>query len=329
MIYAFGTYQLDTVTYELYDDGNLCKVETRAFEILIYLIEHRHHIVSREELAENLWPGQIISQAVVNNAIKAARRAIGDSGTGQHKIRTVRGRGFRFVAEAHEQRLVTAMLTEPQPHDSQASSSLKHISIDPDTDSQNVLVGDYGFVTVLCGTLEHPEALSSSLGYEATQGLRRAFFTSAREEAEQHDATFKFFGADGFLILFGLPGAHDDHVRRAVLSGLRIQDRLYESCEALEGQPPINATIQMGLYTGLIEIQSQRDHLEWTPLHKSEPTVRAIRLHDEANGGILLASKGAIPYVQEVVKYTEHGILPMSGQEQPIIAYRICGLLTS
>jgi DNA-binding winged helix-turn-helix (wHTH) protein len=329
MIYTFGNYRLDTANYELYEGGNLCRLETRAFEVLIYLVEHRDHVVSRDELMENLWPGHHIKDEVIRNAIKAARKAIGDSGDGQHKIRTVHGRGYRFVADAQEQCTGTSTLNQSRPHNGHAPLSSVRLSVDPTAAPQDVFVGDYEFMTVLCGTLENLEALVSGLGFQGTQDLRRTFFALAQEEAERHEGTFKFFGADGFLVLFGLPVAHADHVRQSVLAGLRIQERLYESCAVLDGQPPVEATVRMGVHTGLIEIENQRDHLELTSLSKSETTALAIRLHYQARRGEFLTSKATLPYVEDMVKYVEHDAIPVPGHAQPIMVYRICGLATS
>src|SRR5687768_4677119 len=99
MIYAFGTHKLDAKNYELYDDGHLCKLDSRTLELLIYLVENRDHVVSREELLTHLWPGQIINEGTLHNCIKTARKAIRDRAGGQPKIRNIYGRGYRFVAE--------------------------------------------------------------------------------------------------------------------------------------------------------------------------------------------------------------------------------------
>ena len=329
MIYTFGNYRLDTENHELFEGDSLCKVESRARDVLIYLVKHRDHVVSRDELIEKLWNDNIVKDETIRNCIKAARKAIGDSGDGQQKIRTIHGRGYRFVADVQEQGIDTPTSHESQPHDGQGPLSSVRLSDDPTAPPQDVFVGDYEFITVLCGTLENLEALVSCLGFQVTQGLRRSFFALAQEEAERHKGTFKFFGADGFLILFGLPVAHADHVRQSVLAGLRIQERLHESCAALDGQPPVEAMVQMGVHTGLIEIEHQRDHLELTSLSKSETTALAIRLQNRAKRGEFLTSRATIPYVKEMVKYIEHGAIPVSGHTQPIMVYRICGLTTS
>ena len=103
MIYTFGSYHLNTQTYELHCNDDLCKMDTRAFDVLRYLIEHRDHTVSRDELLENLWPDQSVSEGLITNCIMTARRAIGDSGGGQEKIRTLYNAGYRFVAAVEEQ----------------------------------------------------------------------------------------------------------------------------------------------------------------------------------------------------------------------------------
>ena len=88
MIYTFGTYRLDTQTCELCCGDALCKLEPRVFAVLMYLVENRDHVVSRDELVDNLWPGQVISEAVLNNCIMTARKVLRDSGEDQQTIRT-------------------------------------------------------------------------------------------------------------------------------------------------------------------------------------------------------------------------------------------------
>jgi DNA-binding winged helix-turn-helix (wHTH) protein len=328
MIYAFGTYKLDATNYELYDNGRLCKLDSRTFELLIYLVENRDHVVSREELLTHLWPGQIISEGTLHNCIKTARKAIRDRAGGQLKIRNVYGRGYRFVAQTQEQQPIIPMFKASEPHDDPTETSTLSSLVDSTCTSQNVLVGDYEFVSVLCGTLAHSEALISCFGFESTHHLRQTFFALAKAEAQRYEGIFKFYGSDGFLLFFGLPVAHDDDVRRAVQAGLSIQKGLYECCDALDPQSPVDATVQMGLHTGLIELRSKPDHFGFVRLSKSETTRFAIRLHYLAKGGEFLTSRATIPYLQEMVKYKEYDTIPMPKSSQPMRLYRIYGLVS-
>jgi DNA-binding winged helix-turn-helix (wHTH) protein len=48
---------------------------------------------------DQVWHDRFISDSAITSRIKAARRATGDDGERQNVIRTVHGRGYRFVAE--------------------------------------------------------------------------------------------------------------------------------------------------------------------------------------------------------------------------------------
>ena len=98
MRYVFGDYELDTQLFELRQAGKPLKIEPQVFNVLAYLMQRRDRTVTRQELLEQLWPEQFISDAVLSYCIMAARKAIGDSGRTQRLIKTVHGRGFRFVA---------------------------------------------------------------------------------------------------------------------------------------------------------------------------------------------------------------------------------------
>ncbi len=99
MIYGFGTsFELDTDAAEIRDGGSVIPVEPQVFDVLAYLIAHRDRVVSREELLDNIWGDRFVSESALTSRLKSARRAVGDDGRTQAVIRTVHGRGYRFVA---------------------------------------------------------------------------------------------------------------------------------------------------------------------------------------------------------------------------------------
>ena len=99
MIYAFGDCELDTDRFELRRDGVRHHVEPQVFDVLVYLVEHRERVVSREELLAQVWGTSYVSEATLSSRLMAARKAIGDSGRAQALIRTVKGRGYEFIGE--------------------------------------------------------------------------------------------------------------------------------------------------------------------------------------------------------------------------------------
>jgi DNA-binding winged helix-turn-helix (wHTH) protein len=102
MTYRFADFELDGDVHELRKDGVACSVEPQVFDVLLYLIEQRKRLVSREELFEHVWHGRPVSDATLSSRLTAARHAVDDSGKHQSITQTVPRRGFRFVAEVEE-----------------------------------------------------------------------------------------------------------------------------------------------------------------------------------------------------------------------------------
>lgn len=97
-VLAFGDSRIDVHARELHHDGAVVSLEPRIFDLLEFMARHPHKALSKDELQAQIWPGQVVSDTVVSQAIMKARRAVGDSGQQQSVIATIHGYGYRFVA---------------------------------------------------------------------------------------------------------------------------------------------------------------------------------------------------------------------------------------
>jgi predicted ATPase/DNA-binding winged helix-turn-helix (wHTH) protein len=102
VIFAFGDCEVDIGRRELRRRGSVVHVEPQVFDVLVHLIERRDRVVSKDELFQAVWRGRIVSDDALSSRISAARRAIGDSGTKQIRLRTIARHGFRFSGEVEE-----------------------------------------------------------------------------------------------------------------------------------------------------------------------------------------------------------------------------------
>lgn len=115
MIYRFADCILDSRLRELTVGDTPVHLEPQVFDLLVYLLECRDRVVSRDELSDAVWQGRIVSDGTISARIFAARQAVGDTGEAQAVIRTVPRRGFRFTApvnveDSHED------IAGPAPH---------------------------------------------------------------------------------------------------------------------------------------------------------------------------------------------------------------------
>jgi TolB-like protein/cytochrome c-type biogenesis protein CcmH/NrfG len=101
--FIFDNHTLDTERRELLRGGAAIAVQPQVFDLLVYLMQNRERVVSKDDLIALVWRGRSVSDSTLTSRINAARIAIGDSGKEQKLIRTIARKGFRFVGGVTEQ----------------------------------------------------------------------------------------------------------------------------------------------------------------------------------------------------------------------------------
>lgn len=100
----FGDYELDFDSQELAHRGRSVRLERIPMTLLMLLIEHRERLLTREEIANKLWGDGVFLDVDngINTAVLKLRRVFEDSPQNPVFIRTVSGRGYRFIAPVNE-----------------------------------------------------------------------------------------------------------------------------------------------------------------------------------------------------------------------------------
>ena len=98
--YRFGIFEADRVTGELRRQGIRIKLSAQPFQVLCLLLEHPGKLLTREQIAQELWPGDtfVDSEHGVNSALNRIREALGDTARNPRYIETLARRGYRFIA---------------------------------------------------------------------------------------------------------------------------------------------------------------------------------------------------------------------------------------
>ncbi|MGH8482673.1 MAG: winged helix-turn-helix domain-containing protein, partial [Nevskiaceae bacterium] len=107
--WVFGSAVLDERSLELHVNGEQVTLERKPLEVLLYLLHHSGEVVTKDDLAENLWPGRILTETVMTRCISVLRQALQDED--RSLIRTVHGYGYRLVARVK----VEASAAAPAP----------------------------------------------------------------------------------------------------------------------------------------------------------------------------------------------------------------------
>jgi DNA-binding winged helix-turn-helix (wHTH) protein len=110
--FVFGQCCVDVARREVRLHGRTLRVEPKIFDLLVYLLEHRARVVSREELKSKVWRGAPLSASALARAIMKVRRAVGQECIDVHGvIRTYHRVGYRFCVPESELEMVETALS--------------------------------------------------------------------------------------------------------------------------------------------------------------------------------------------------------------------------
>jgi DNA-binding winged helix-turn-helix (wHTH) protein len=91
---AFGRFCVLLRQRQLVADGVPIGLGTRAFDVLLFLLEADGSLVTKDELLSRVWPGIVVAEENLKVQISALRKALGED---RDFIRTEFGRGYRFT----------------------------------------------------------------------------------------------------------------------------------------------------------------------------------------------------------------------------------------
>src|SRR5512147_3097859 len=129
MRFVFGGCLLDGDKREFTRDSEPIAMEPQVFDLLLYLLQNRDRVVSRDDLIASVWNGRIVSESTLSTRITAARKAIGDTGEDQILIKTYPRKGIRFVGDL--QMVGVSRPDEQEQGPAAPSSSVQRVSTAP------------------------------------------------------------------------------------------------------------------------------------------------------------------------------------------------------
>ena len=252
MIYQFADWELDTERYLLARAGQSVKLRRQVFHVLAYLLAQPGRVVSKQELAEQLWSGRVVSDTAVESCIRAVRRAIGDSGHEQRIIQTRYGQGYSLVVAVRG-------LSEPQtPEINERALHADRGALKDGVDTIASTVGEHKVVTILCcGLCDDPSPPDGvPLSLEVQHRRMQRLYDLAQHGIRRYDGYLQPLTGASLRLIFGYPTTQEDHARRAVLAALALCQQ-YAAPASIAPSPATSSELEafvvsIGVATGLV-----------------------------------------------------------------------------
>ncbi|MDM0070677.1 winged helix-turn-helix domain-containing protein [Variovorax sp. J31P207] len=116
----------------LLQGGQVVEITGKAFDILVALIRHPGHLVSKDQLLAQVWPGLVVEEVNLSVNVSAIRKVLARSSNGAEWIETVPRQGYRFVGPVETGDIATLDLAQlrrgndPHPTVPDRASSAVH-----------------------------------------------------------------------------------------------------------------------------------------------------------------------------------------------------------
>ena len=116
----FDDFVVDFGRFQLTRGGQLIRLEGLPLQLLMFLIDKKGQLVTREQIASELWGKDVFVDVEqgINTAIRKVRMALEDDSDQPQYLQTVVGRGYRFIAPTttdSEEPSAVAATGEPSP----------------------------------------------------------------------------------------------------------------------------------------------------------------------------------------------------------------------
>jgi len=100
---------------EIRRNDETLRIEPKAMEVLVFLANRAGQVVSRDELLSALWPGVVVGDDALSQAIIKLRKALRDPAKSPQYIETIPKRGYRLIATAERIEVDRTRPPEPSP----------------------------------------------------------------------------------------------------------------------------------------------------------------------------------------------------------------------
>lgn len=263
MHYVFGEYILDTTRQDLRCRDVPVPLEPKVYQMLLYLVQHRDRLLSKDELLAHVWADTHIHDNAVARCVAALRQALGDSPQRQQMILTRRGQGYRFVAAVTERddalapapavSLEPSALPLPTPPSAPPAPLAAEIPVT--SPSSQSPPSERKLITVLCGVLTWAPQTRERLGLDGLYEVEQALEALVQRVVAPYAGTVYQVSSAQSTVLFGAPVAQEDHAQRALLTALALQQHWPTLAEAAGIEPAAAPTLALGLHSGSVAWQ--------------------------------------------------------------------------
>lgn len=139
-LYEFGDFCLDVEEKILTRDGEVLELTPKGFELLSIFVENQGKLLKKENLMDSIWADSFVEESNLTFNIGQLRKLLGDGAHKPKYIKTVRGHGYRFIADVRLVPREDQGLKAPKPDEFAAPQTPDAIPDAPEPMTQRTMI---------------------------------------------------------------------------------------------------------------------------------------------------------------------------------------------
>lgn len=108
LVFQFDDVRVDVPNAQVFKAGRRAPLEPKAFQVLVFLLQHPGRLIEKEELLSAIWADTFVTENALTRAIAVLRKTLGDTKAEPKYIETVPTRGYRFIASVTQEQSAQA-----------------------------------------------------------------------------------------------------------------------------------------------------------------------------------------------------------------------------
>lgn len=98
-ILSFGKFRIDLSREKFMDSSGEIKLKAMEYKLLVYFVQNKNRMISKEELFQNVWGNAITGDGTLNVHIRRLREKIEENPNEPRYIKTIWGKGYLFESD--------------------------------------------------------------------------------------------------------------------------------------------------------------------------------------------------------------------------------------
>ena len=126
----FADICIDTHNQLLYRQGETINLSPKVYDLLVFLCQNSHRVISKDELMDQVWVGTLVTENAISRTLVKVRKALADDPKSPKFIITVPRKGYRMVADFVPSEIVTNQLDKQEKSNGKYTTEVR-LTVEP------------------------------------------------------------------------------------------------------------------------------------------------------------------------------------------------------